>query len=56
MHRLRNVLDKLPKRPQAKAKRVLHEIMYADCREDAKAEIERFAEDTAPSTPRQSSR
>ena len=44
VHRLKNVLDKLPKRLQAKAKRALPEIMYADCREDAEAGIERFVE------------
>ncbi len=52
MHRLRNVLYKLPKRLQAKAKRALHEIMYADCREDAEAEIERFAEDYGTKRPK----
>ncbi len=35
VHRLGNVLDKLPKRLQPKAKAALHEIMYADTREDA---------------------
>ncbi len=52
VHRLRNVLDKLPKRLQAKATRALHEIMCAECREDAKAEIERFAEDHGAKCPK----
>ena len=52
VHRLRNVLDKLPKRLQAKAKRALHEIMYAECREDAEAEIVRFAEDYGAKYPK----
>ena len=52
VHRLRNVLDKLPKRLQAKAKRALHEIMYADCREDAEAEIERFVEEYGAKHPK----
>ena len=52
MHRLRNVLDKLPKRLQAKAKRAPHEIMYADCREDAEAEVKRFAEDYGAKHPK----
>ncbi len=52
VHRLRNVLDKLPKRLQAKAKRALHEIMYAECREDAEAEIESFAEDYGAKYPK----
>ena len=42
MRRLANVLDKLPKRLQPKAKRALREIMYADCRADAESLIERF--------------
>ena len=32
--------------------RALHEIMYADCREDAEAEIERFAEDYGAKHPK----
>ena len=42
VHRLANVLDKLPKRLQAKAKRMLHEIMNAETKKEAEAEIERF--------------
>ncbi len=52
VHRLARVLDKLPKRMQAKAKRTLHEIMYAECREDAEAEIERFASEYGPRYPK----
>ncbi len=52
VHRLARVLDKLPKRLQAKAKRALHEIMYAECREDAEAEIECFAEDYGAKYPK----
>ena len=51
VHRLKNVLDKLPKRLQEKAKRALYEIMYADCREDAEVEIERFAENHGTDHP-----
>ena len=43
VHRLANVLDKLPKRLQAKAKRALHEIMKAESRELAEEGIDRFA-------------
>ena len=43
VHRLANVLDKLPKRLQPKAKEMLHEAMNADTKEHAKREIERFA-------------
>ena len=42
-HRLGNVLDKLPKRLQPKAKRMLHEIMNADKRAHAKTGIAAFA-------------
>jgi transposase-like protein len=31
-HKIANVLDKLPKRLQGRAKRALHEIMYAETR------------------------
>ena len=42
VHRLANVLDKLPKRLQPKAKAALHEIMYAETREDAEQAITAF--------------
>lgn len=42
VHRLANVLDKLPKRLQPKAKAALHEIMYAESREDAEKAIDDF--------------
>jgi putative transposase len=42
VHKLANVLDKLPKRLQAKAKRALHDVMNAETREDAEAGIEAF--------------
>jgi len=41
-HKIANVLDKLPKRLQAKAKEQLHEIMYAPDRESALEEIAIF--------------
>jgi len=41
-HKLANVLDKLPKRLQAKAKEQLHEIMYAPDRASAVEEIDVF--------------
>jgi putative transposase len=43
VHRLANVLDKLPKRLQPKAKLALHAIMYAPTRAEAEAGIEAFA-------------
>ena len=42
VHVIANVLDKLPKRLQARAKELLHEIMYAPTREAAEEGIERF--------------
>ena len=52
VHRPKNVLVKLPKRLQAKAKWALHEIMYANCRDSAGAEIDRFAEDYGAKHPK----
>lgn len=42
VHKIANVLDKLPKRSQPKAKEYLHEIMRAEDRKTALAEINRF--------------
>ncbi|MEN8185299.1 MAG: IS256 family transposase [Myxococcota bacterium] len=42
VHRLGNVLDKLPKRLQGRAKEQLREIMYAETRDAAEREVERF--------------
>jgi len=42
-HKLANVLDKLPKRLQPKAKRMLREAMYAETRAQAEEVLERFA-------------
>ncbi len=44
-HKIANVLDKLPKRLQARAKEQLHEIMYAPDREGALEEIAVFEEE-----------
>lgn len=52
VHRLANVLDKLPKRLQPKAKQALHEIMYAQSREQAEEGIDRFAEDYEAKYPK----
>jgi putative transposase len=45
VHRLANVLDKLPKRLQPKAKQALHAIMEAPTRAEAEAGIDTFAAD-----------
>jgi putative transposase len=42
VHKIANVLDALPKRLQPTAKKLLHEIMQAPSRADAKAGLERF--------------
>jgi putative transposase len=47
-HKMGNVLDKLPRRLQPKAKRMLREAMYADTREQADEHIDAFAEEFAP--------
>ena len=41
-HKLVNVLDKLPQRLQPRAKRVLHEMMYAESRAECGAAWSRF--------------
>jgi putative transposase len=42
-HKLVNVLDKLPQRLQSRAKRALHEMMYAESRSECEATRTRFA-------------
>jgi len=42
VHRTANVLDKLPKRLQPKAKSMIHEIVGAETKEIAEEQIERF--------------
>jgi transposase-like protein len=44
VHKLANVLDKLPKRIQGKAKTMLHEIMEASNRKEAKDAAKAFVE------------
>ncbi len=44
VHKTANVLNKLPKSLQAKAKRALHEIWMAETRRDAAAAFDRFVE------------
>lgn len=44
VHRIANVLDKLPRSLQPRAKQALHEIMYADTRATAEREIARFTQ------------
>ena len=51
-HKLANVLDKLPKRLQTRAKELLREIMYAPDRESALEEIARFADEYGARYPK----
>ena len=44
VHKIANVLDKLPKRVQPRAKDMLHEIMYAPDRQSALEDVERFSQ------------
>ena len=52
VHRLVNVLDKLPKSLQPRAKRALHEIMKAETRAAAEREITRFAQEYGAKYPK----
>jgi putative transposase len=45
VHKIANVLDKLPKRLQPRAKEMLHEIMRSPNRKDAMEETDRFSEE-----------
>ena len=51
-HKLGNVLDKLPQRLQPRAKRALHEMMYAECRADCEAARARFEAEYQPKYPK----
>jgi putative transposase len=44
-HKLVNVLDKLPRRLQPRAKRALHEMMYAESRAECETARARFADE-----------
>ena len=52
VHRIANVLDKLPKRLHARAKAALHEIMRAESRKSAKQAIELFETDYGAKYPK----
>ena len=51
-HKLGNVLDKLPQRLQPRAKRTLHEMLYAECRADCEAARARFEAEYQPKYPK----
>lgn len=52
VHRIANVLDKLPTRLQPRAKRALHEMMYANTRPTCEQAIQRFAQDYEAKYPK----
>ncbi len=52
VHKIANVLDKLPKRLQPRAKSHLHEIMRAEDRETALQELARFQEEYEAKYPK----
>jgi putative transposase len=52
VHKLVNVLDKLPRRLQPKAKQALHEIMYAESRVQAEEAIVSFEQDYGAKYPK----
>lgn len=52
VHKIANVLDKLPKRLQAQAKSKLHEMMNAPTKQAAEKEKKRFAEDYQAKYPK----
>ena len=51
-HKMANILDKLPKRLQPKAKRALREMMYAETREQADETIHLFIADHRAKYPK----
>lgn len=52
VHKTANVLDKLPKSAQAKAKSALHEIWMAETKDDAEKAFEYFLEAYGPKYPK----
>jgi transposase-like protein len=51
-HKLDNILDKLPRRLQPRAKATLHEVMYAETRAHAREAITRFATEYGAKYPK----
>jgi putative transposase len=52
VHKIANILDKLPKRVQPRAKAMLHEIMYAPDRQSALEDIARFSQEFEAKYPK----
>lgn len=51
-HKLGNLLDKLPRRLQPRAKQALHEVMYAETKEQAVEAVEAFASEYGARYPK----
>jgi putative transposase len=51
-HKLGNILDKLPKRLQPRVKAALHEVLYAETREQARDAVQRFATEYGAKHPK----
>jgi len=51
-HKLGNILDKLPKRLQPRVKVALHEVMYAEARDQAREAAQRFAAEYGSKYPK----
>src|SRR2546428_8682655 len=51
-HKLGNILDRLRKRLQPRVKAALHEVMYAESREQARQAVQRFATEYGPKYPK----
>jgi transposase-like protein len=52
VHKLGNILDKLPRRLQPRVKAALHEVMYAETRREAREAIIRFAAEYGAKYPK----
>jgi putative transposase len=52
VHKIVNVLDKLPKSIQPRAKRALHAMMYADSKAACSTEIDKFVDDHGAKYPK----
>ena len=51
-HKLGNILDELPRRLQPRVKAALHEVMYAETREQARDAMKRFATEYSSKYPK----
>lgn len=52
VHKIANVLDKLPKRLQGRAKKQLHEMMYAESREECEKAKDKFVSEFSAKYPK----